>query len=1049
MVKRALIALLMLVCFYSSAAAQDIVGQKLTLLSLASRASETECLWINSSTGVVVKGACPAGDITGVSFTLPSIFDAVSACTTGDCAFTFVLASQSANTIFARSTGAGLPSFQSMTKAMTPATTVHTDQTNTYGAFLQTFGGGLTVSSGTTTTQALSSTTGTFSSTLAVTSTADLKGNISDSTGNLTFNDSADILDNLNLGSAAGEYVRSANYVSRTTGWQADYGGNADFRDLFSDQLKVKLFTVEQTQAVNGSMQWTKSVTELAGESTVAGAVTCPTLGAAETYWFRDFPNAANIRVFQANDYVSIRTLSWADSGTDGAAELNVSDCIGVVTAYADGTAGNDGYQSWTFTRPAGANGGSMAGGTSIPLKVQALNYGVTADGVLEATVTDGSNNVNAPYFGVKKWTTSPIAANFTALARFGQLRGITGTDEYGIFAGPSYNAVNGQFFRASDQNFDLHGIDFSLWDADSANIIMRRNSGNPYFAVGNPAPTTYASGEGIWQGSDSGTYKFRIGNPGGNLLAYDSGTDILSVTGSITAGSGAIGGWSIGTSALTSGSGATTVGLDSGGTNPAIYAGSATPGSAPFRVTNAGAVTATNATVTGSIQTTANCGSASTWCGIFDSNGLKWYDSNNVLRVQLSSTWKGVAVQSSTFSDIYDKEGNFEFMGPSGSVGIFGTTAFENAAHTVKHVKLTTRNAYATGASTKAAYLHITAEGTNTSNATDSETAGGARIELYSAGPSATQTITATAATSIAAVTPIMEVVQDAASANLQATTYIGAGSGLVGVLKSRTAHGTSGSPTQMLSGERYGLVAFEGYATTTGFVASSVINAYATENHTSTARGSYISIGTTHAGTTTRADRVKISSTGGGSPTLDTLAGAWGTGASAYGSFIGSGNNSSGNGAAGNLSMYRRSGTIDYVWSDNAGNLRINSAPPSESLGSPNYDTTTGTVVGTQTSSRRFKNVLHERTDYEAMRNVVLFAPVWDFTYKSGAFGGETFTGITCEDTPEFCMDGGKSLNPANAIGYLIGTIKAQQTEIDDLKTRLARLEALLGGR
>lgn len=615
MVKR-LLVLLMVLAAAAPAGAQTLRGERLRVTNMAAT-PQTNCAYVDAS-GNFYSAACPAGDISGVSFTLPGIFSAVTPCTSGSCAFTFTLASQSANTgwfapdgsagaptfrfavpadfgasiganlVLARSTGTGAASFQTLTKGMQLNSTVYTDQSNTWGAFLQSMGGGLTVSSGTTTTQALSSTTGTFSgalaanagftvdttaftvadttgnvatagtltatgasalnggitvdttnftvngttgavstaSDLAVAGTSDLKGNISDSTGNLTLNDNVDVLDNLVLGSATGEYVRSGNYASRTTGWQIDYSGTADLREGFFDQMKVKLFTVEQTQAVNGSMTWTKSVAELAGETTVGGAVTCPTLGAAETYWFRDFPAAANIRAFQTNDYLSIRTLAWADSGADGAAELSVTDCIGIVTAYADGTAGNDGYQSWTFTRPAGANGGSMAGGTAIALKLPALNYGVTADGVLEATVNDGANNINAPYFGVKKWTTSPIAANFTNLARFGQLRGITSVDEYGIFAGPTFNLTNGQFFRASDTNFDVHGLDFSLWDADSANIIMRRNSGNPYLAIGNAAPTAYATGGGIWMGSDSGTYKFRVGDLSStDYIAYNGST--------------------------------------------------------------------------------------------------------------------------------------------------------------------------------------------------------------------------------------------------------------------------------------------------------------------------------------------------------------------------------------------------------------------------------------------------------------------------------------------------------------------------------------------
>jgi hypothetical protein len=92
---------------------------------------------------------------------------------------------------------------------------------------------------------------------------------------------------------------------------------------------------------------------------------------------------------------------------------------------------------------------------------------------------------------------------------------------------------------------------------------------------------------------------------------------------GALTATSGTIGGWTLGTTSLTAGSAGTTVGLDSGGTNPAIYAGSATPGSAPFRVTNAGALTATSGTIGGwTLGTTSlTAGSAGTTVGL-DSGG-------------------------------------------------------------------------------------------------------------------------------------------------------------------------------------------------------------------------------------------------------------------------------------------------------------------------------------------------------------------------------------------------------------------------------------------
>ena len=71
---------------------------------------------------------------------------------------------------------------------------------------------------------------------------------------------------------------------------------------------------------------------------------------------------------------------------------------------------------------------------------------------------------------------------------------------------------------------------------------------------------TAYDTGTGFWLGNDLGTPKFSIGNSAGNKLTWNGTT--LSITGSITATTGTIGGWTIGTTTITGGS----VTLDSTG---------------------------------------------------------------------------------------------------------------------------------------------------------------------------------------------------------------------------------------------------------------------------------------------------------------------------------------------------------------------------------------------------------------------------------------------------------------------------------------------------
>jgi hypothetical protein len=110
--------------------------------------------------------------------------------------------------------------------------------------------------------------------------------------------------------------------------------------------------------------------------------------------------------------------------------------------------------------------------------------------------------------------------------------------------------------------------------------------------------PVVYSGAEWNIAGVNNDVLQFGLRASDGKALA-GGGAVILDSTG-VTATAGVIGGWTIGATSLKAGTGASTVGLDSGGTNPAIYAGSATPASAPFRVTKAGAVTATSGTIGG-----------------------------------------------------------------------------------------------------------------------------------------------------------------------------------------------------------------------------------------------------------------------------------------------------------------------------------------------------------------------------------------------------------------------------------------------------------------
>lgn len=100
----------------------------------------------------------------------------------------------------------------------------------------------------------------------------------------------------------------------------------------------------------------------------------------------------------------------------------------------------------------------------------------------------------------------------------------------------------------------------------------------------------------GFWMGIDSGLVKARFGNVGHTQgWTWDGST--LSVTGSLTATTGTIGGWTITSTDLRADAGA--IGLASTGSTR-IWVGNTTPGSAPFRVSSAGDLTSTSGSIGG-----------------------------------------------------------------------------------------------------------------------------------------------------------------------------------------------------------------------------------------------------------------------------------------------------------------------------------------------------------------------------------------------------------------------------------------------------------------
>jgi len=328
---------------------------------------------------------------------------------------------------------------------------------------------------------------------------------------------------------ASGDAIQASSYASQTTGWRITDVGEGDFRYLFADEMHVKSFIADLEQALAGGQIISKSVAVLATDFTL------PAAGATGTLRVRDLPSAPNMAVFQAGDFVGLRRFSRA-SGS-----LTVGWAWGTVTSYADGTGGNEGTQTWTFTRHASTPG--AASGT-IAAESLVLDFGTSGNGFYEVNAIDGAYGLNSPYAQIVTWQTHP--ATQTVRTRFGNLRGITNvTGEFGMFAG-SGTAVTDRYIRASSTAVELRNTPLAMYDGANNTALLSAGAGNnaPSFAMGSPLPTAPLTNTGIWMGLSGGAYQFRVGSISGGALSQGLHWDgsSLNVRGQITVQTGSTG---------------------------------------------------------------------------------------------------------------------------------------------------------------------------------------------------------------------------------------------------------------------------------------------------------------------------------------------------------------------------------------------------------------------------------------------------------------------------------------------------------------------------
>lgn len=183
----------------------------------------------------------------------------------------------------------------------------------------------------------------------------------------------------------------------------------------------------------------------------------------------------------------------------------------------------------------------------------------------------------------------------------FGLASTITGGDDVRFWAGSTFADRATAPFNVSEtgvvsaSNIGITGGSIAGWTINSQELV------GPSGSAIRSGQTGYNQGTGFYIGNPAGTTLLSIGNSAGNQLTWD-GTN-LHLTGGITAATGAIGGFNIGSDYVRDS--ANSMGMAStvsSGDDVRFWAGAtfANRATAPFNVTESGAATMSNVNITG-----------------------------------------------------------------------------------------------------------------------------------------------------------------------------------------------------------------------------------------------------------------------------------------------------------------------------------------------------------------------------------------------------------------------------------------------------------------
>ena len=354
---------------------------------------------------------------------------------------------------------------------------------------------------------------------------------------------------------------------------------------------------------------------------------TMPTVLGNETFNFKfEFYDVNNnyvpVAVTQSalfnggNTNIGGTILLISSSASSSLADLNrVSSSIsGTVTFTSSSVSGSIYSLSGSVSGTIGTLSGSVSQSVALTLSSSLSKVQQLADGTFgySGTFIDGTT-VFAPVIG---GTTGYISGKFTVGAAPNSIVLDAQTSTRKIYIGTgTYNDINTNVYLDSTGKFSL-GTKLTWNGSDTLTIAGALNGATGTFSGALSGGTiSIGSGDSIFKADSNGIY---LGN-----ATFASAPFRVTPGGSFVGQSGTIGGWTMSASSLTGGAAvlnsAGSISIGSGNTifkadSNGIYLGNATFASAPFRVTQDGALTATSATITGTITVTG--GNAETTSG-------------------------------------------------------------------------------------------------------------------------------------------------------------------------------------------------------------------------------------------------------------------------------------------------------------------------------------------------------------------------------------------------------------------------------------------------